>query len=177
MNRDRRIARTASLIALGALVLVAASEATASEGDLVLLPDPRTLIILVVLFGLMVLPVNALIFKPIFRVLDERDEKVAGSRRQADRLFAKADEVLERYEQSLREVRQDAESGRKQTLERARADAAAKTAEARSEAEREVVRSREEVAVAFSKARVTMQSQAQGLAAEVAARALGRALS
>jgi len=121
--------------------------------------------------------VNALIFKPIFRVLDERDEKVAGSRRQADRLFAKADEVLERYEQSLREVRQDAESGRKQTLERARADAAAKTAEARSEAEREVVRSREEVAVAFSKARVTMQSQAQGLAAEVAARALGRALS
>jgi F-type H+-transporting ATPase subunit b len=177
MNRDRRVARTASLIAFGAVFLLVASEATASEGDLVLLPDPRTLIILVVLFGLMVFPVNALIFKPIFRVLDERDEKIAGSRRHAERIFAQADEVLESYEQSLREVRQDAERGRKRTLERARADGAGRTAEARSETEREVARAREEVAVALSEARVTMRSQAQGLAAEVAARALGRAVS
>jgi len=175
MNRDRLIARTASLIAFGALFLLA-SEAFASEGDLVLLPDFRMLLILVALFGVMVFPTNALIFKPIFRVLDQREEKIAGARRHADRLFADADGVLARYEQSVRDVRRDAEQERKQTLERARADGGAKTAEARGEAEREVARAREEVAAGLDRARSTLRSQSEDLAREVAARALGRAL-
>ena len=177
MNRDRRIARTASLLAFGAHFLLVASEATASEGDLVLLPDPRTLLILVVLFGLMVFPVNALIFKPIFRVLDQREEKIAGTRRHADRLAAQADEVLARYEQSVRDVRQDAERDRKSTLEGARADGASTTVAARSDAEREVARARAEVASALEDARAVLRTQSQELAREVAARALGRPLA
>ncbi|GAG52270.1 unnamed protein product, partial [marine sediment metagenome] len=139
MNRDRRIARIAPLIVFGAL-LILGSDALASEAELVLFPHVhgefsfRDLIILLAFFTALVYPVNTLIFKPIFRVLDEREEKIAGTRRHADRLFAEADEVLERYEQSVREVRQDAEQERKQTLEAARADGAAKTAEARGEA-------------------------------------------
>jgi F-type H+-transporting ATPase subunit b len=182
MTRDRRIARIAPLIAIGAL-LILGSEAFASEGELVLFPHVhgefsfRDLIILLVLFTALVYPVNRLIFKPIFRVLDEREEKIAGTRRQADRLFAEADEVLERYEQSLREVRQDAEQERKQTLEGARADGAAKTAIARGEAEREVTRAREEVAAALDDARGTLRAQSESLASEIAARVLGRVLS
>jgi F-type H+-transporting ATPase subunit b len=182
MNRDRLIASTASLIAFGALCLLA-SEAFASEGSLVIFPHDshgnfaiRDLVYLMVLFGLLVFPANALIFKPIFRVLDQREEKIAGARRHAERLFAEADGVLARYEQSVREVRQDAEQERKQTLERARADGGAKTAEARGEAEREVARAREEVAAGLDRARSTLRSQSQDLAREVAARALGRAL-
>ena len=183
MNRDRRIARIAPLIALGVLLLLGA-DALASEGELVLFPHDEhgeiyfgDLIILVLIFTALVYPVNTLIFKPIFRVLDERKEKIAGTRRRADRLFAEAGAVLERYEQSVREVRQDAEQERKQTLVRARADGAAKTAEARGEAEREVARAREEVAAALDDARGTLRAQSEGLASEIAARVLGRALS
>ena len=182
MNRDRRIARIAPLLAVGVLLFLGA-DALASEGELVLFPHVhgefslRDLLILLLIFTALVYPVNALIFKPIFRVLDEREEKIAGTRRQADRLFAEADQVLARYEQSVREVRQDAEQERKQTLERARADGAAKTGEARGEAEREVARAREDVAAALDGARGTLRAQSEGLAAEIAARVLGRALS
>jgi F-type H+-transporting ATPase subunit b len=182
MNRDRRIARTASLIALGSTLLFT-SVAVASERQLVLIPNEdghfslRVLFYLVALFGVLVIPVNALIFKPILRVLDEREEKIAGTRRHADRLFTEAEGVLQRYEQSVRDVRQDAERERKQTLESARADGAARAADARGEAEREVARARDEMATSLDDARATLRAQSEALAREVAARALGRALS
>ena len=181
MNRDRRIARIAPLIAFGALLFLGA-EALASE-DLVLFPHVhgefafRDLIILLVLFTALVIPVNKLIFKPIFRVLDEREEKISGTRRQADRLVAEANEVIQRYEQSVREVRQDAEQERRQTLESARADGSTTTTAARGEAEQQVARAREEVAAALDDARGTLRAQSEGLAAEIAARVLGRSLS
>jgi len=180
-NRDRRIARTAALIAFAAATC-AASGAAASEGGLVIYPNVDghfsllRLFTLVLLFGALVFPVNALIFKPIFRALDARDDKIAGTRRHADRLAAQADEVLARYEQSVREVRQEAENDRKSVLERARADGASTTASARGEAEREVARARSEVASALADARASLRAQAQELAREVAARALGRPL-
>jgi F-type H+-transporting ATPase subunit b len=176
MNRARRIARTALLIAVSTSLLLA-SEAFASEGGLAIFPDPRMLMLLVVLFLVLVFPVNALILKPIFRVLDAREEKITGTRRQADRLIAEADEVLQRYEQTVREVRQDAEQERKQTVERARADGAATTTDVRNESKREVGRAREEVAAALDEARTGLRAQSEGLAKEVAAQALGRALS
>ena len=176
MNRDRRIAHLAAFVAFCALSLVA-SAAGASGDELEILPDPKLLLILIVFFTLLVFPMNALIFKPIFKVLDEREEKTAGTRRHADRLFADAEEVLERYETSVREVRQEAEADRKQTLEQARADAGNRSSDARAAAEREVARAREEVATALGQARSELRSQSQGLAREVAERVLGRSFS
>jgi F-type H+-transporting ATPase subunit b len=177
MNRDHRTARTAALIAMSASLFVA-SEAFASEGGLAIFPDwLGTMPLLVILFAALVLPVNALILKPIFRALDEREEKITGTRRHGDRLIAEADEVLERYEQAVREARRDAESDRKQTLESARAEGAAMTAGVRNESKQEVGRAREEVAAALEEARAKLRVQSEELAKEVAARVLGRALS
>jgi F0F1-type ATP synthase membrane subunit b/b' len=177
MNRDHGIARTAALIAFTASLFVA-SEAFASEGGLAIFPDwLGTMPLLVILFAALVYPVNALILKPIFRALDEREDKITGTRRHGDRLIAEADEVLERYEQAVREARRDAENDRKQTLESARADGAAMTADVRNESKQEVGRAREEVAAALDEARAKLRAQSEELAKEVAARALGRALS
>jgi len=176
MSRDPRIAHPASLTAFVAALFVA-SEALASEGGLVLLPDPNTLVVLMIVFGLLVYPANQLIFRPIFRVLDERDSRITGTRRDAERLAREADQVLARYQESVREVRADAERERKAALERARADGAARTGAARGDAEREVGRARAEVAAALEEARVTLRAESAGLAREVAARALGRTLS
>jgi F0F1-type ATP synthase membrane subunit b/b' len=176
MNRDRRIARTAALIAVSTSPFFA-SEAFASEGGLAIFPDWFGMLpILVLLFAALVFPVNALILKPIFRVLDAREEEITGTRRRADRLASRADEVLQRYEQAVREARQDAEQDRKQTLEQARSDGAATTADARSESEREVGRARGEVAVALDEARAELRVRSEPLAKEVAAQVLGRVL-
>jgi F-type H+-transporting ATPase subunit b len=177
MNRGRRIARNASLIAFSTSLLYA-SEALASEGGLAIFPDWfGTLPLLVILFAALIIPVNVLILKPIFRVLDAREEKISGTRRRADRLIAEADQVLERYEQTVREVRQEADQERRQSVERARAEGAAMAADVRNESKREVDRAREEVAAALQEARTALRAQSEGLAKEVAARALGRVLS
>jgi F-type H+-transporting ATPase subunit b len=177
MNRDRRNARIALIIAVSTSLL-ATSEAFASEGALAIFPDWfGTMPLLVIFFFILVWPVNLLILKPIFRVLDAREEKITGTRKKADRLIAEADDVLQRYEQTVREVRQDAERDRKQTLEQARAEGAAMTTGVRNESKEEVARAREEVAAALDEARVQLRAQSEGLAREVAARALGRALS
>jgi F-type H+-transporting ATPase subunit b len=176
MNRDHWIARSVSFTT-AAVVFSAAAVAQASEEGLVLLPDPVLLPLLVVLFGAMVFPVNALILKPIFRVLDEREDKIAGTRRRAEKLTADAEQILERYEQAVREARQDAESDRKQTLVEARRTVLGTTTSARGEAEDRVNRAREEMASALAEARSVLRSQSQDLAREIASRALGRALS
>ena len=177
MDQVHRIARSAMLLAFGAAFL-AAAPALASEGNLELLPDFfGKLPLLIVLFGLMIFPVNALILKPIFRVLDGRDEKISGTRRSAERLAGEADKVLQRYENSVREVRAEAERDRKQALERARTEGAASSAGARGAAEQQVKRARADVAAALDDARATLRSQSQDLAHGIAARVLGRNLS
>ncbi|MBW2400367.1 MAG: ATP synthase F0 subunit B [Deltaproteobacteria bacterium] len=132
---------------------------------------------LILFFFLLAYPMNQLIFRPIFRVLDERDAKIAGTREKAERLFTEAEEVLARYEGSVREVRAEAEQARKQVLGVARSDGGSQTAQARGEAEREVARAREEIAGALDSARDELRAQTEGLAREVAEQALGRALS
>lgn len=176
MNRDHGNARTAARFAVAAGVL-AAPAAQASEGGLVLLPDPVMLPVLVLLFAALVYPVNKLILIPIFRVLDEREEKIAGTRRRAEKLAVEADEVLERYRQAVGEARQDAEVARVQTLEQARSRGADTTHGARAEAEGHVSRAREEMARALEDARTTLRTQSEDLAREIASRALGRSLS
>jgi len=171
MNRVRQVAFGG--IAFASLM---ASDAFASEG-LVLFPDPGMLGLLVVIFLALIYPVNEFIFKPIFGVLDARDAKITGTRAKAEELFAEANEVLGRYEGSVREVRAEAEVARKQMIETARGEGSSRTAEARGAAEQEVSRARDEVAAALDAARVELRTRTEGLARDAAAQALGRPLS
>jgi F-type H+-transporting ATPase subunit b len=155
-----------------------ASAASASEGGLVLTPDfARTLPFLLLVFVLLVYPVNRLLFRPVFKVLELRDQKISGNRESAERVGREADEILERYERSLQEAREQAEAERKQSLEVARSEQASSTGDARAAAEQEVGRTREEVGRALAAARETLRTQAEELAGEAAARILGRRLS
>jgi F-type H+-transporting ATPase subunit b len=172
MNPIRHIAQAALVSAL-----FAAGEAQASSDQLELLPDPAKLIALIVLFAALVYPLNALIFQPIFRVLDAREEKTSGTRKRADQLAADAQAMLERYENSIREVRHDAEEARKQALSSAREDGGVTTSQARAEAESQVTRARDEIAGALDQARETLKAESATLAGAVAERALGRPLS
>ena len=133
--------------------------------------------LLILLFMLLVIPVNALIFRPIFRVLDAREEKSSGTRTRADRLEREATQTLERYEREVGQVRVEAESRRREKLESARSEGAEQLAQARSDAESELERARSEIASAMAEARGRLRQQAEELAAEAATRVLGRSLS
>jgi len=165
---------------IGALAtgVFAATPAVAAEGGLVLMPDfERTLPLLLLAFVLLIYPVNALIFRPIFKVLEERDRKIAGNRENARRVEGEADEILERYERAVRDAREQAEATRKSALENTRREYAEQTQGVRSQAEQEVGRAREEIERVLTETRSGLRVQAEQLASEAASRILGRTLS
>jgi F-type H+-transporting ATPase subunit b len=154
-----------------------AGAAVASEGGLVLLPDlTGKLPILIVLFALLVYPVNAILFKPIFQVLDAREERTAGTRSKAEKIMSNAEETLAKYESAVREVRAEAEQARKSEAAAAREENATVVNAARAESERQLERARNELEDALAQSRQTLRAGAQSLADEAATRVLGRVL-
>lgn len=159
---------------LVALVLAAPAKAS---GGLNLIPDLESAIPLLIGFLILIYPLNALIFKPLFGVLDEREERISGARRRADQLQREATEVLGRYEGEVREVREEAERERRGELERARGEHASIAGKARGEAETEIERARREIESSLEDAQAGLRASAEALAKEAASRILGRSLS
>ncbi|MCH7867895.1 MAG: ATP synthase F0 subunit B [Myxococcales bacterium] len=164
--------RTAAWIVFASLI---ATPAYAS-GKLVLLPNPTTLVPLIIAFVLLIGPLNAMIFRPLLRVLDERDAKIAGATHEAGQLVERARELTQRYRETVREARDDAEVARKQQLEAARSEHASITNEARAQSEVEIRRARVDIEGALVEARETLEATSRDLAKVAAERILGRPL-
>ncbi len=167
----RALARTVP----GAVILFVAAPALAA-GDLVLIPEVPLLVSLIVLFLILVVPVNKLLLQPLLKVLDEREERIDGTRNKADSLEREASEILQRYESEVRAVREDSEQKRRGVLDEARGQSSETTGAARSAAEQQIEAARNEVNAALEQARTGLQSQAQDLAQQAASQVLGRAL-
>lgn len=176
MHRARRphCLRAAGAIAAAA-ALPAVARAASDEG-LVLTPDPPLLLALILFFVALVLPVNRLVFKPLLRVLDLREERIAGARSKAEWLERQAADSLARYEQALRETRDEADGERRERLDQARAEVMRETGAARQEAEQRIEQARAEVGQALASARDALRSEARELARQAASQVLGRAL-
>ena len=173
-SRAQRKGRTGA--AAAAMFGIALPQAASAAGQLVLTPDLPILVGLIVLFLVLVLPVNQLLFKPIFRVLDERERRIAGTRTHAEQLEEQAQQSLERCQSALRSVREEAEQARRSLLESARGDALEASNGARAEVERRLESARAEIDSSLDAARATLRMQSQELAREAASRVLGRAL-
>jgi len=169
-------------LAVATSLLLAAAPAFASEGhggghSLVLFPEWTELVPLIVLFVLLIPLVNGLLFKPLFRILDAREERLDGARRRAARLDHEAAAVMERYRAAVSEVRAAADAERKETIETARRIQAGRLAAERAEAERHLEAARQELEGALTGARASLRQDVELLAQEAATRILGRSLS
>lgn len=168
------VTKRRTLWAIGATAFIAAPAQAA--GKLVLMPDPMTLGILLVFFVLLIFPLNAMIFRPLFRVLDDRDRKIAGATNDAQQLVTKASELMDDYRGKIREARDDAEVSRRQQLESARSEQASITGVAKAEAEVEIGRAREEIGASLAEARTAIEAASREVASVAAERILGRSL-
>lgn len=133
--------------------------------------------IMLIAFVALIFPLNALIFQPIFRALDERADRIQGARTRSGQLEEEADGVLDRYESEIRDARADSEEARQTQLATAREEQATLTADARSTAEGELERARTELNQSLEEARATLRASAEDLATAAAERILGRPLS
>jgi F-type H+-transporting ATPase subunit b len=180
MKRDQT-PRSADPIAVRCAIVVAAllvpAVAFAEEGHgLVLVPELWRIVPLILLFALLIAPANALVLKPLLRVLDERDARIGGTRAKADRLEQDAAAILARYENAVRETRDEGERTRRALLSEVRSEVQREVAAARSEAEARLEGVRGEIAASLDSARGALRGQAQELASQAASQVLGRAL-
>jgi F-type H+-transporting ATPase subunit b len=159
-------------------VMAVSLPAQASGDSLQLVPDFFfTSPILLLAFILLIYPLNALIFKPILKVMDQRDDQIAGARRRADQIETQADEALKRYEDSVSAAREEVTGERRTSTEAARVELMATTRAAKDEAVREIDNARAELEASLTEARSTIRASADALATLAAERILGRSLS
>jgi F0F1-type ATP synthase membrane subunit b/b' len=179
--------------ALALLIVAATRPASASESlnlipdyalfgliKLGLIPDESglgALWIMLIAFTALVVPLNALIFQPIFRTLDARAERIQGARTRSEHLQREADSILQRYESAVRQTRGEAEAARQVEIARAREEQVELTSQAKQEAERQLDGARSDLLQSLESARSNLRASADELARAAAEQVLGRALS
>lgn len=140
-----------------------------AESSIQLMPD-GTLFVHIALILLMIALLNATLFKPINRILAEREARTGGRAGQSQDILQKVDERMSGYERSLRETR--AEGYR--LLEQQRAAAMdkrqRKLGETRGEIELLVNREKESLRAQTDTARGQLEEDARRAAAEITAR-------
>lgn len=154
-----------------ALALSAAGNANAVADDL--LTVDWTVGVQLVTFIVALWLLNKLVFRPLLRVRDRREELTAGTLKEAEEMTRKAEETIAEYERRIAEVRAAATETRNELRQRGQAEAAGILASAREEAQAELERKRAVLEGELSGIRAGLRSEAESLAASIAERVLG----
>lgn len=138
-----------------------------------LVPD-GTLFLHIAIILVMIFILNRTLFRPVNRVIEERQHHTVGRSGEAREVLQKVEESLSRYERSLREAR--AESYR--LLERQQAEAAGQRQQKVGMVKKEVGELIEEqkraIQTQAEEARTNLEGEARRVAASVSAQILGR---
>jgi F-type H+-transporting ATPase subunit b len=133
-----------------------------------------TAVVQFVLFVLLYLVANALLFQPYLKLRERRKAGIDGAREEATRMTAQADAKLAEYEKSLAVARERAgEEGRKVRLEAA-AHETDVTEKARASAQQAIDAAQSKMRAETDAARGQLMPQAESLARSIASKLLGR---
>ncbi len=136
-------------------------------GELFLQAVPTVLIILA--FYVML---RALFFKPLLKVMAERDARTAGARKAAQAAETAAAEKVKQYQEALKRARAQVYSEQEAARRKLLDERAAVLKEARGKAAAEVAAGKERVAKELAAARRDIEVSVGQLAAEIARRVL-----
>ena len=163
-------------LTLGIIVASLAVPAAVQAADLNLIPDSVAVATNVVLFLLLIYPVNKLLVSPLLRVLDERAERTSGALAQSENLIDEARATRADLEARLSDARSRAQVRRNAILADGEVEERAVVDAARTEAVGNIESVRRAVQAELAEARTGLETEARALAREVATRVLGRAL-
>lgn len=144
-----------------------------AENSIQLVPD-GTLFLHIAIILIMVFVLNNTLFKPINRILEERERRTRGRSGEAQDILRRVDEATTNYERSLREAR--AEGYRLMERERAEAmnERQAKLNALREEVTRSVEEEKAAIRSQAEEARQTLEADARNIAAEISSQILHR---
>jgi F-type H+-transporting ATPase subunit b len=147
-----------------------------AESTIQLVPD-GTLFLHIAIILVMVFVLNATLFKPINRILEERERRTRGRSSEAQDILRRVDTELTNYERTLRAARAD---GYK-LIEHERAEAILERQNrlniVREEITSLLTEQKESIRTQSEEARATLDRNARQLAAEIGAQILHRPVS
>jgi F-type H+-transporting ATPase subunit b len=117
---------------------------------------------------------RAVFFKPMARLLAERDEATEGARRKAREALDRASAKAAAYEESLRAARNDIYREQEDTRRRGREDQAAQISAARTSADAAIKEARARIAAEADTARASLEANSRALAADITRTVLQR---
>jgi F-type H+-transporting ATPase subunit b len=140
-----------------------------AENSIQLMPD-GTLLVHIALILLMIALLNATLFKPINRILAEREERTRGRSGESQGILRSVDERLAEYERSLREARAEGYRLLEQQRAVAMAERQNKLSATRAQIESLTVQEKESLRSQTETARAQLGEDARRAANEIAAR-------
>ncbi|MEA5507871.1 F0F1 ATP synthase subunit B' [Halotia wernerae UHCC 0503] len=127
-------------------------------------------------FLLLAALLNVIFYKPLTKVLDDRDNYIRTNTLEAQERLAKAERLAQEYEQQLAEARRNSQA----TIEAAQAEAKEITAQKIAEAQKEAQAQREQAAVEIEQqkqeAMRSLEQQVDNLSRQILEKLLGPSL-
>ena len=138
-----------------------------------LVPD-GTLVIHIAIIITMVFILNRVLFKPINRILDERENRTRGRSKEAREIIQRVGESMSRYEDSLRQARAEGYRLLEQQQAKALDERQNKIASVRKEVEEVIGQERGKIQAQADEARATLGDEARRMAASISSQILRR---
>lgn len=133
-------------------------------------------VVQVINFLLLLLILNIFLYKPIRKVLSDREAELTGAREKAAAVDSDVAEKMAQYEARLREMKGKGFEEREALKKEAQAEEARLLDAARSDASGTLSAIKQKVAAEAADARKALQEQAKGLSLEICEKVLGRSL-
>jgi F-type H+-transporting ATPase subunit b len=153
--------------------LTAMTLAFAEGGGNIISPD-GSLVLVLVLFLIFVFVLNRILFRPIGRVLDQRQTLIEGSANEARAARRRYEARLAEYEATIRQAR--AESYKRSEQERAAAldERRRLLDEAKQHTHQQIEQAKQEIARQVAQARAALESEVRQIAERISRTVLGR---
>ncbi len=140
-------------------------------------PPDSSFIIQIVSFLVLWFGLKRLLFDPVLHVLEERESRTTGARRQAEEIKAAAETSAAEYDRRLHEVRGTLTAQAEASRQATQAEEQRVLSEARSHAGAQLARLRESLQAQAEAARPGVAAAAREVAADIVERVVGRRLA
>ena len=147
-----------------------------AENSIQLVPD-GTLFLHILIILVMVFVLNATLFKPINRILEERERRTRGRSGEAHDILQRVEEKVAHYERTLRAARASGYQLMEQERAAALSERQARLNAVKDEISRSVGEQKEAIHAQVEEARATLEQEARRIAAQIGSQILHRPIS
>jgi len=133
-----------------------------------------TLIIQMINFFLLIFILNKILYKPILKILEEREQRIEGQQQQAKKIIEDGQVILTDYNKKLYDAKIDAMNTKNAARNEASEQANGIIEDSRKKSEEIITRMQQEMASELTQAKKELDPELSVMAATIAQQILGR---